>query len=69
MRDEYDFGSARKNPYVRKEKRQITINLDSDVVSYFKETARKSGIPYQTLINLYLADCAEKRLKPDVSWH
>lgn len=69
MREEYDFTDARRNPYVKKDKQQITINLDSDVILYFKETASKSGIPYQTLINLYLADCAAKNLKPDISWN
>lgn len=68
MRDEYDFSSATKNPYTKNEKQQITIKLDSKVVSYFKETARQSGMPYQTLINLYLSDCAEKNLKPEILW-
>lgn len=69
MREEYNFTNARKNPYTKKEKQQVTINLDSDVIVYFKETASKSGIPYQTLINLYLADCAARNLHPDISWH
>ena len=68
MRDEYDFSEARKNPYVKKDKQQITINLDSDVIVYFKETAAKAGIPYQTLINLYLADCAARNLQPNITW-
>ncbi|MBQ8401485.1 MAG: BrnA antitoxin family protein [Clostridia bacterium] len=68
MRDEYDFSGARKNPFVKKEKQQITINLDSDVIVYFKEAAAKSGIPYQTLINLYLADCAARNLQPNITW-
>ncbi len=68
MRDEYDFSNAKKNPYVKKEKQQVTINLDSEVIVYFKETAAKSGIPYQTLINLYLSDCAAKKLQPNISW-
>ena len=68
MRDEYDFTGAKKNPYVKKEKQQVTINLDSEVIVYFKEIAAKSGIPYQTLINLYLSDCAAKKLQPNISW-
>lgn len=68
MRDEYDFSDAKKNPYAKNEKQQITINLDSKVISYFKETARESGMPYQTLINLYLSNCAEKNLKPEIIW-
>lgn len=58
MKEEYDFSNAVKNPYAKKLKKQITINLDSDVVDYFKSQSDASGIPYQTLINLYLADCA-----------
>ena len=57
MRKEYDFSKARKNPYMQKEKKQITINLNADIVEYFKKQAECSGIPYQTLINLYLTDC------------
>lgn len=68
MREEYDFSKARKNPYVQKEKKQITINLNTEVVDYFKQQSESSGIPYQTLINLYLTDCVvnEKELK--LSW-
>ena len=58
MREEYDFSRAVKNPYAKKLKKQITINIDSDTIDYFKKQAELSGIPYQTLINLYLADCA-----------
>ena len=68
MRDEYDFSNARKNPYVKKEKQQITINLDSDIITYFKAQAGYSGIPYQTLINLYLSDCVEKKRELQLSW-
>ena len=69
MRDEYSFKGAIKNPYVKREKQQVTINLDSNVVLYFKDTAAASGIPYQTLIHLYLSDCAAKNLKPNISWN
>ena len=61
MREEYDFSQAKKNPYVKKQKKQITINLDADTVDYFKVQSDNSGIPYQTLINLYLTDCAAKK--------
>ena len=53
MREEYDFSKGKKNPYVKKQKKQITINIDSDTVDYFKAQADNTGIPYQTLINLY----------------
>ena len=70
MRDEYDISNLnpRKNPYAKKLKKQITINIDSSTIDYFKEQAESSGIPYQTLINLYLADCAEKRKELKLSW-
>lgn len=68
MKEEYDFKNARKNPYAKKLKKQITINIDSEIIDYFKEQAKAIGIPYQTLINLYLADCAEHHKKPRISW-
>ena len=68
MREEYDFSNAKKNPYIQKEKKQITINLNSDVVEYFKQQAERSGIPYQTLINLYLTDCVENKRELQLSW-
>jgi predicted DNA binding CopG/RHH family protein len=70
MRDEYDFTEAKKNPYIKKIKikKQITIKLDNDTVEYFKEQAENSGIPYQTLINLYLSDCAENKRELHLSW-
>lgn len=68
MRDEYDFKNARRNPYVKKEKQQITINLDSDIITYFKAQSGNSGIPYQTLINLYLSDCVAKKRELHMSW-
>ncbi len=68
MLEEYDFSGARRNPYVKKTKRQITINLDEDTVAYFKDMAAETGIPYQTLINLYLADCVRARRQPEISW-
>ena len=69
MRAEYDFSKARKNPYAKKLKKQITINIDSDTVDYFKAQAEISGIPYQTLINLYLSDCALNKKQMHVSWN
>ena len=56
MRDEYDFSAARKNPYAKKLKKQISINLDVDTIDYFKALASQTGVPYQTLINLSLSD-------------
>jgi len=68
MRNEYDFKNAKRNPYVKKEKQQITINIDSEVITYFKNMSSDSGIPYQTLINLYLADCASQKRELQMSW-
>ena len=63
MRDKYDIKNLnpRSNPYSKHLKKQITININVEVVDYFKNMAEQSGIPYQTLINLYLMDCAENK--------
>lgn len=57
-----------KNPYAKRRKKQITINIDNDTVDFFKEQSDKSGIPYQTLINLYLSDCAWHKKQLQISW-
>jgi predicted DNA binding CopG/RHH family protein len=56
MRKECDFSKAQKNPYVRRLKRQVTLRMDEGTISYFKNLAQEIGVPYQTLINLYLSD-------------
>ena len=70
MKREYDFSKmkARKNPYAAKLKKPVTIRLGEDVIVYFKEMAEASGMPYQSLINLYLRDCVQRRRKVDVQW-
>ncbi len=68
MKAEYDFSKAKKNPYAKKLKKQITINIDLDTIDYFKSQSDISGIPYQTLINLYLSDCAIKKKQLQLSW-
>ncbi|MCD8369063.1 MAG: BrnA antitoxin family protein [Candidatus Gastranaerophilales bacterium] len=68
MRDEYDFSNGRKNPYIKKLKKPVTINLDVTTIDYFKGLAETSGIPYQTLINLYLSDCATNKKELQMSW-
>ena len=68
MRKHYDFSRGRRNPYAARLKKQITIRLDEDTVRYFKGLASDSGIPYQTLINLYLRDCASSRKKLAMRW-
>lgn len=70
MRDEYNIEelNPRKNPYARKSRQQITINIDCKVIDFFKQMSANSGIPYQTLINLYLSDCMNQNRKIDISW-
>ncbi len=68
MRDEYDFSKARKNPYATQLKKSITIRLDEDSVAYFKAISEEIGIPYQTLINLYLRDGTASHRKLNLNW-
>ena len=58
MRRNYDFSKSQPNPYAKALKRQITIRLDAETIDYFKQLAGKTGLPYQSLMNLYLKDCA-----------
>ena len=68
MREHYDFSKGRRNPYVKRLKRQVTIRLDQDTIDYFKNLSTDTGIPYQTLINLYLRDCATSGRKLAMLW-
>ena len=68
MRKQYDFTKARPNPYAKRMKRSVTIRLDEATVAYFKALAEKSEIPYQTLINLYLRDCAANQRRLAMNW-
>jgi len=68
MRKEYDFSGAKKNPYASQLKKQITIRLDGDAIEYFKSISEEVGIPYQSLINLYLRDCAASHRKLNLNW-
>ncbi len=68
MRKEYDFSQARPNPYAKRLKRSVTIRIDEGTIAYFKGLAAESGIPYQTLINSYLRDCASTRRRPAMRW-
>jgi len=63
MRKEYNIAALhpRRNPYYRKLKKQALVQIDPEVIDYFKAEARSTGIPYQTLINMYLKDCADKK--------
>ena len=68
MRKEYDFSKAQKNPYARRLKRQVTLRMDEGTISYFKNLAQQIGVPYQTLINLYLRDCAASHKQLSLQW-
>ena len=71
MKKEYDFSKmkVRKNPYISKLNRQVTIRMSDDVIGYFKEMSEDTGIAYQSLINLYLRDCVANGRRPDLSWN
>lgn len=68
MKKEYDFSKAKRNPYAKHLKRQVTMRLDEVTIRYFKALADETGIPYQTLINLYLRDCAATGRKLTMKW-
>jgi uncharacterized protein (DUF4415 family) len=70
MKAEYDLTKmkSRRNPYARRLKKQITLRLDPDVIEYFKQKSEENGIPYQTLINLYLQDCRAARRDLKMTW-
>ncbi len=70
MKDEYDLSrmQRRKNPFAAKLKKPVTIRLGEDVVDYFKSLSIEMGLPYQSLINLYLKDCVITHRKPNFNW-
>ena len=68
MKDEYDFSESVQNPYLKKLKKQVTIRLEEEVVDYFKALSEEAGIPYQSLINLYLQDCMRSQKKLSLEW-
>jgi uncharacterized protein (DUF4415 family) len=68
MRKECDFSKTRRNPYAKRLKRQVTIRLDRPTIEYFKRLAEETGIAYQTLINLYLRDCAVSGRRLAMNW-
>jgi predicted DNA binding CopG/RHH family protein len=68
MRKHYDFSKGRRNPYAKRLKKQVTIRIDEATLSYFKDLAERVGMPYQTLINMYLRDCAESRKELRLQW-
>lgn len=68
MRKEYDFSDSARNPYAKHLKKQITLRVNTDTISYFKALASETGVPYQNLINLYLSECAHSGKKLELKW-
>ena len=68
MRKNYDFSKGKRNPYAKRLKKQITIRLDEETLAYFKRLADETEVPYQTLINLFLRDCARGKKRPAMRW-
>ncbi len=68
MRKRYDFSGAEKNPHAKRMKQSVTIRLDRSTLAYFRALAEECELPYQTLINLYLRDCAATGRKLELSW-
>jgi uncharacterized protein (DUF4415 family) len=68
MRKQYDFSKAQKNPYAKRLKRQVTLRLDEETLGYFRNLAEETGIAYQTLINLYLRECAASGKRLLLQW-
>ena len=70
MKAEYDLSTlkSRRNPYAAKLKKPVSMRLSEDVVAYFKSMANEAGVPYQSLINLYLRDCVMNHRKVQIAW-
>lgn len=68
LEKEFDFNKAVKNPYAKALKKQISIKIDPFILDYFKNESQETGIPYQTLINLYLRDCVISNRKLNITW-
>ena len=68
LEKEFDFSKAVKNPYAKELKKQVTIKISPTVIDYFKDQASKVGMPYQTLINLYLSDCVNNKREIQMTW-
>jgi uncharacterized protein (DUF4415 family) len=68
MKDNCDFSKGKRNPYAGRLKKQVTIRLDEATLEYFKTLSQETEIPYQTLINLFLRDCAKAKKRPSMKW-
>ena len=61
MEAEYDFTESRSNPYVPRARKQVTMNIDVSTIEYFKEESARTGVPYQTIMNMFLGQCAREQ--------
>lgn len=68
MKDEYDFSQATPNPYAKQLKKMLTLRIDEESINYFKRLSDETGLPYQTLINLFLKDCVKNQRRPNIHW-
>ncbi len=68
MKKSYDFSKATRNPFAKRLKKQITIRIDGGTLEYFRGLSEQLGVPYQSLINLYLGDCARTEKRPSLKW-
>ena len=68
MKKEYDFSDSVRNPFAKHFRKAVTIRLGTDVIAHFKAQAKETGVPYQSLINLYLRDCAQSGKKLGLKW-
>ena len=59
---------AQRQDRLKQERRLLTIRLDEQTIHYFKAIALECGIAYQTLINLYLRDCAASGKRLALNW-
>lgn len=69
MRKSYGFSASETNLYVKKLRKIITTRLDEGTIGFFKKLAESTGIPYQSLINLNLEDCAEINRDLKFQWN
>lgn len=68
MRIEENFSAVECNSATKHLRRQVNMRLDEVTIRYFKTLAQETGIPYQSLINLYLRDCVASGCKPITQW-
>jgi uncharacterized protein (DUF4415 family) len=70
MKKDYDLSKmkSRRNPYAKQLKKQVSLRIRPDVIEYFKDMAEEVGVPYQSIINLYLQDCVQSHRKLNLQW-